>query len=185
LSVHKALEDNGKDQKPLPDSMKHYQDYASGIAALASRALSVSYEFKMGVSRGFQPVEFTSPEAWGRCIADTLFIYPENHTAIVLDHKLGKYRGPTSQAVINAKMIMAHYPQVEIVKTSFNYLVADKAVNDVFYRGTIDDDFGVVARLIAAVEHSIAFENFPARKNGLCRQYCPVHTCAFNGKFKK
>jgi hypothetical protein len=184
LAVHKALEDNGMGA-PLPDNMTQYEAYAKGLNALAMQAEITHYEFKMGVTRDWEASTFDESGTWGRCISDALMLYQKGSVAICIDHKLGKYRGPTNQAVINAKFIMTYYPTVEVVKTSFNYLAADIAKNDVFYRSSIDDDFMPVQRLIAALESAVAFQNFPMKRNGLCRQYCPVHTCPHNGKYQK
>jgi hypothetical protein len=103
-------------------------------------------------------------------------------THYIPTHNCGKYRGPSLQPVINAWMVMNHY-NVEIVRTQFNYLAEDKSARDVFYRTSIEHDFQPVRELIARLEAAVSYNNFPAIKSGLCRQYCPVHKCPHNGKF--
>ena len=35
------------------------------------------------------------------------------------------------------------------------------------------------------LESALANEVWPKKKSGLCKNYCPVHTCEHNGKFTK
>jgi hypothetical protein len=183
--VHQALEDHGKSKKPMPSNMVQYKPYAEKIAALAATAEEAHYEFKMGMTREYKPCDFDSSIAWGRAIADVLLVYHTKQTIIVIDTKTGKYRGRTDQPIINAVMAMVKYPNIEVVKTLFAYTNEDIMDTDTFYRSSVAQEFSRVQDKTVDFINAVKFQNFPARRSGLCRQYCGDRSCPFNGSYGK
>lgn len=180
LDVHTALEVGGRDGVPLPSNMVQYQQQLDNIVALQKVADFTSFEHQLAVTRESAPCEWSAPEAFGRCIADVLFTFGDK--AVVVDWKTGKYRGPTLQAVINAKLAMDHMHHIQRVETRFIYL--KERVNDAkhFDRHTVGREFNPVGTLVDQLTRSVETQSFPTRPNGLCRQYCGDFSCPHNGR---
>jgi RecB family exonuclease len=178
LDAHKAFELYLGDGTPLPFNMSQYQGFIGKVKLIAEKADNVLLEKQLAMDASGAASEWGT--GTGRGIADVLLLFGEQ--AVIIDYKTGKYRGPTSQAVINAKLVMANY-NVNMVHTRFCYLKEDKTEEQVFTRDTVDQSFAGVARLVAQLEAAVANENFPARKNGLCRQYCGHMGCPHNGGY--
>jgi hypothetical protein len=161
--------------------MAQYQSTLDSVMALKAVADTTLFEHQLAVTRESQPCEWDAPEAFGRCIADVLFLFGDK--AVVVDWKTSaKYRGPTLQSVINAKLVLDHMPHVQEVETRFVYLKVRVNEKKQFTRATIDMDFNPVRVLVERLQFSVDNQAFPPRPNGLCRQYCGDYACPFNGR---
>jgi hypothetical protein len=184
LLVHEAMEKLGKDGTPLPQEFSAHQVTADNVAALAKAATNVRYEHQMGVKKDGSPCGFFDPDVYGRAIADVLMVYEPTNNSLIWDFKLGKYRGKTNQAVINAYHVFAAEPEVELVHTVFDYMTAGVKDTNTFRRENIVRDFAPVQKLVTDLENSVVYENFPQRRNGLCKDWCSAVKCPLNGRYR-
>lgn len=184
LQVHKAMEDLGKDGTPLPSGMEPHQKTADIVARLVAHGDHAEFENKMGVTKDGLACGFFDPNVYGRAIADVMITYESEKTVLIYDFKLGKYRGKTNQAVINAHHVFALMPEIETVRTVFDYMVADVKDRGYWKRSEHQKNFAPVKSLINQLEDSVAYENFPTKKNGLCKSYCGAYACPHNGNYR-
>lgn len=182
--VHEALEAYGKAHKPLPSNMSQYTQTAESIDKLRPMVSELHFEYKFAIDRNWNPTSWTGDGYYGRCAADILALglLGDETRALVVDHKTGKYRGPTLQPVINAAMVFTFFPQVQVVETSFAYIVAKKNERNTFHRSNLAGDFNPVQILIDNMEHSVANHNFPMKRGFLCNKFCGVFSCPHNGR---
>lgn len=175
--VHKALELGVKESTPLPASMEHLN---SIIDTLKKTPGKVYTECQLAVSRDLDPVEFFSELVWCRGIVDFLAV---NHgVAIALDYKTGK-RKLTKQLELMALLIFANFNSVEKVHTGFVWLKeGGKLDTDTFRRDQIPELWDSFRKTVNDMEYSFEMGLWPERQNGLCRQWCPVVQCKYNGK---
>jgi hypothetical protein len=103
---------------------------------------------------------------------------------LIPTHNCGKYRGKTNQAVINAYHVFAAEPEVELVHTVFDYMTAGVKDTNTFRRENIVRDFAPVQKLVTDLENSVVYENFPQRRNGLCKDWCSAVKCPLNGRYR-
>lgn len=172
--VHTALEERVKNGTPLPEGMTHWEPIAAKLAALPGEKLC---EHKMALDRSFQPAEWK--DAWTRGIADLLIV--NRNKAAVFDHKTGK-RKPTEQLKLYAAYTFAHFPSVDEVTTAFVWLKEKKIDKQTFYRQQIPELWEGFLQRVAKLESAHERDSWPARPSGLCRGWCPVTKCEFNGK---
>lgn len=171
--VHTAFEDRINKSTPLPTGMNQWD----GIADKISRLRGDKYpEYKMAVDGAFKAAKWE--DAWVRGIADLVTIAGD--TATVIDYKTGK-RKPTEQLKLYAGFVVAHF-QVDKVKTSFIWLKEKKIDNEQFDRSDVPGIWNSFLPRVARLERAHDNDTWPARPNGLCRKYCPVKDCEFNGK---
>jgi hypothetical protein len=173
--VHEALENRIKDGVALPDGMTQWEPLMRNIEKLPGAKLT---EVKFAVDRDFQPAPWDA--AWSRGIADLVILHED--TAAVVDYKTGK-RKPSEQLELYAAYICAHYPEVQRVLTSFVWLKDRTVDKQTFPREHVD------TKIVAAfkekskrLESAHERESWPAKPSGLCRAWCPVVSCQFNGR---
>ncbi len=180
-AVHEQLEHRAQDGAPMPSNMSMFQPALDKVRALAAVSMAVHYEHKMGLTRDGAPCDFDAPEMFGRSIADVFGLLSQN-VAYCADWKTGRYYGPTLQPVVNARLIFAHFPEVTEVKTSWAYLKEGVTHREDFKREDIISQFSAVQVVIDQMQTAIEHQNFPARRNFLCRNYCSDFSCPHNGR---
>lgn len=179
--IHKELELAVKQDKPLAEEAKHLQPVVNSIKLAGPQWQEV--ERKLAIDRDRNPIAFESKDAWCRGVVDWLGI--KGAAAIALDYKTGK-RKLTDQLLLMALLIFANYPEIDRVYTGFLWLKLNgKVDSQKFDREEIDRLWGVFEERLAKLAFSYEMDQWPARPNGLCKQYCDVVTCRYNGRYKK
>ena len=172
--VHEAFEYRIKDGTPLPEGMQQWEGIASKIAALPGEKFC---EIKLSIDANFQPSEWSN--SWSRGIADLLVVH--GSTAAILDYKTGKKK-PTEQTMLYAGYVFAHYPTVEVVKTSLVWLKEKKFTNEEFKREEVPVIWKSFLPRVNKVNSAYERDAWPPRPSGLCKAWCHVMSCEFNGK---
>ena len=172
--VHTALENRVKDGTPLPVGMDQWEGIAAKLMALPGEKLT---EHKMAVTKDFLPAQWG--EAWSRGIIDLLII--NGRQAVVADHKTGK-RKMSEQLELYAGYVFAAYPEVEEVTSCFIWLKDRKIDKQIYTRDDVSKIWGGFLPRVAKLESSYNRDSWLARPSGLCKGWCPVLSCEFNGK---
>ena len=110
----------------LPPEFAYWNDY---IKSLASK--QAGSEIKFALTKDWNVCGFNDSVAWVRGIYDN--IYVEGNHAHVLDWKTGKERDYGDQLKLYAVVILATYPEVEIVTTEVCYIDLQKRSAGVEY----------------------------------------------------
>ncbi len=172
--VHTAFEDFIKDGVMLPEGMDQWQKLAFKLAALPGKKLC---EMEYALDRNFQPTAWKG--AWTRGIADLVVIHGKN--AVVADYKTGK-RKPTEQLDLYANYVFAHHPEVEKVTTGFIWLKEKKIDWKPVQRTEVPIIWQGFVPRVAKLESAYERDKWPAKTSGLCKAWCPVLSCEFNGR---
>lgn len=175
--VHLAAEEYIRDGKDLA---KGYEQFRPMLDALNRIEGDKHCELKMALTEDLEPTEFLADNVWVRGIADLIIINGEN--ARVVDYKTGSAKYPdTGQLELMALMLFAYYPEIQNVKAALVFMVHDVVVKATFSREEYDQLWekwkGKYNKLAASYEH----DNWPPNPNGLCRKWCPVEHCEFQG----
>lgn len=172
--VHEAFEKFILDGTPLPVGMEQWQSFADKIAALKGEKLP---EHKFAIDRNFQPAPWES--AWSRGIADLVIV--NGPKAVVMDYKTGK-RKHTEQLELYAAYIFHHMPEVETVDTAFIWLKSKEIDKQTINRVDIHTLWRYLLPRVQRLEQAYEHDNWPTRSSGLCKAWCPVLSCAHNGR---
>jgi CRISPR/Cas system-associated exonuclease Cas4 (RecB family) len=172
--VHTAFEEWIKNGSPLPEGMTQWQSLAEKLAKLPGEKLC---EQKMALDKNFQPTDWKT--SWTRGIADLLVVHKDR--AVVADYKTGK-RKPTEQLDLYAAYTFAHYPQVKVVTTAFVWLKDRKIDKKEVTRDEVPIVWSGFLPRVRKLESAYERDSWPERPSGLCRAYCPVYACKFNGQ---
>lgn len=172
--VHTAFEDNMLHGTPLPEGMKHWDSIAAKFANLPGTKL---VEHKYAVDRNFQPSEWGA--AWSRGIGDLVVIHKDR--ALIADWKTGK-RKPTEQLDLYAGYIKAHHPEVKVVQTAFVWLKEKKITKKTMGIEAVPVIWQGFIPRVRRMERAYEQDAWPAKPSGLCKNYCPVLSCGYNGR---
>jgi CRISPR/Cas system-associated exonuclease Cas4 (RecB family) len=175
--VHKAAEEYLRDGKPLPESTVRFKGQFDKFAALPGDKY---VEVGLAVNRRFEPCDFWSSEAFVRGKGDYLSINGTKGAAV--DWKTGKVK-PSGQIRLMGFLVMLNHPRVEKLTNIFQWLKFPTTPTiEVITR----DQLPLILEEFKPTLQDMLFSEknnvWPEKPSGLCREYCPVKTCKYNGK---
>jgi len=178
--AHRALEKNTLYGQPLEERFKDLQWIVDTFAKLPGLKLA---ETRLGVTKDCQPCGFFDEGVYYRGQAD--YIADNGKKVFCADFKTGKKKSGGLDLERMALLIFAHYPQCEEVLTSFVWLAVKSSTNARYKREQMAEIWAKILDEATTVEWAVANNRFPPRENFLCRAWCPVNSCCFNGRFRK
>lgn len=176
--VHKALEDRVRDNKPLPKSMQKWEPFVAKLLARKGEAVA---EQQLCISKTLSPTDWFGSDSWCRGIVD--FALFDGDKAIALDWKTGKIKDDHDQLKLFAALMFHHYPQIEKVTTGYVWLAHQcKITTKSFYRSDLPEIWKAYLPRVKRYEIAHKEDKWEAKPSGLCRAWCPVLDCEFNGR---
>ena len=177
--VHKAIEDYGRDGKPLPPEFVIFQPVVDALLAKPGRKL---FEHEMALTKDLRPCDFKSDDRWVRGIADLLIVDDDNLTARVVDWKTGNDKYPDrDQLTLMSLMVFTHFPHVRSVASALVFLVKGSMVKHKMARADADAAWWDYRERVAKLEAAHEFDVWNPSQSPLCG-WCPVKDCTFNTK---
>jgi hypothetical protein len=178
LDVHKAAEEYVRDGTALPPA---YGYMKTTLDALICKPGDKYCEHKMALTADLQPCDFLSKEVWWRGIADLLVV---NGTfATVVDYKTGKSRfADTKQLELLALATFIHFPEVLTVKAGLLFVVHNDFVKEKFLREEQVSRWEKWRKQSEQLDEAFTHNVWNPKQNFTCRQWCPVTSCAHNGR---
>lgn len=171
--IHKVMHRRVIDGVALPLQQRHFESMAAPFAAMKCEKAG---EIKLCLNRKFEPVDYFAKDAYCRSIIDLLLL-PRSTHGIIIDWKTGKPKDDFEQIELSGVMLFQLMPELQSLKLVFGWLrhrsFTDKSI-------TRADAAAIWKRSLDkanAIEEATLTSNFPAKKSGLCRGYCPVTTC--------
>lgn len=177
--VHKALERRVGRGTPLPLNLQHLDKYAKRLADADGEKLT---EQQLAIDINFNPSDWFSKETWCRAILD-LAIIKDTH-AIIIDYKTGRISDDFTQLRLAGTMLMLHKPEIQTVELGYLWTKDKKLTRDDTHLRRVDIK-RVISDLMPRIKRYEAAhrkEEFPARPGYLCKKYCPVKQCPYNGE---
>lgn len=185
-ALHKAAEDYIGSGVEIPEKFSYIKSWLDKLKSINGDKY---VEQKMGITRAngvFEPCDFFADGVWFRGVADLLIVDSANKTAYVVDYKTGKnakYADP-QQLELMAACVFLRHPEIEKIKGMLLYVVSRETITKEY---EVKDRFAVFEKLDEILHRrTVAYETgiFNKNPNGLCRAYCPVMDCAYNGRAK-
>jgi hypothetical protein len=182
--VHDALEAKVKgDVAPLPEGMDKMEWAIAPALRAKEGGMLVLTEHKIALDRYMKPVTFESDKAWLRGIIDVAILHGPH--AFNSDYKTGKRR--ESWQLELSSLIMFHtYPALQRIEARYLYLKdpvpATRTDKEVYFRDQTPHMAGRIFPRIVKLEKALESGQFPPKPGGLCKQWCNVTSCEFNGR---
>lgn len=177
--VHTFLENRIRDGAELPPELQEYEDIVQRVMP-ASDDVQVLVEQQLSITRAFQPCEWMAEDVWCRGIVDFGLLRPGK--AVLLDWKTGKRKVDNDQLQLFALLGFAHYPEVDFISTGFIWLKEGKIDVKHFRRDEIHELWQTFLPRVSRMERAYAKDAWPVKPSGLCRAWCPVFSCQYNGR---
>lgn len=165
--VHLALEEYGRDGKPLDGKFAAFKPYADKIITLPGEKF---FERQFALTRNLTPCGFDDPDAWCRGVIDLGTV--DTNRAFVADYKTGKVRADSDQLKLFAAFIMQHYPDVQSVKTAYLWLAHKKTTVETYTRADLPAIWQHFMVKAARIEKAYESDKWVPRPSGLCRGWC-------------
>lgn len=172
--VHKALEARLQSGAELPKGMTHWEAIAAKVGALPGK---LHCEFRLSLDSAFQPIGWK--QSWTRGIADVLIVNRDR--AAIMDWKTGK-RKPSEQLRLYAAYTFAHFPEVRSVDTAFIWLKEKRIDRETVNKDQLSAVWGAFIPRVNNLKRAYDADWWPERPSGLCRKWCPVKSCRYNGQ---
>ena len=177
--VHKVFEDylksSGQDTIQLPDFLLPAKKYLDKM----KKSSTCLAEVKLAIDKNNNLVDWFDKSAYQRCIIDALLVNEDESIVLCIDWKTGKKRDNQTQHDFIKKCAGAKYPNATIY-TLFIYLFAGQSTLQVFKHDPLTELDNSMRQLEQAYELGI----FTPKTSGLCKGWCDVLSCAFNGKHR-
>ena len=178
--LHEQAELFIKDGRPLDAAFKFMQPVMDKLAAMPGRKFP---ELEMALTHDLRVCDFKADDYWVRGIADLVLVDDENLTARCYDYKSGSDKYPdTDQLTLMSLMIFKHFPHIRSVSSGLLFVLKNSVTKHRVERSQEDSLwFRYRERIIRiAMAHSTGVWNPTA--SGLCKKFCVVQSCEFNGR---
>lgn len=176
-NVHKSLENYIASDTPMPVGMRQYQPIADKIKAAHGEALT---ETQLAVNEALQPVDWFADDVWCRTIIDAGKISPPR--ALILDWKTGRRSPDELQLKIMGLVLLAYMPELTVVEAAFIWLrEGNKSDSTTIHRDDIASEWAEIMPLVERLRKAKENVDFPPLPGRLCKNYCPVKSCPYNG----
>ena len=175
--VHESLERYGKtgDASELTNETLKWKKI---VDKLREQEGEKFYEYKMAIDADLKTCDWFAEDVWFRGIADVLVINGDR--AYCLDWKTGKSRyEDIVQLQIFAAMVMFHFPNVNIVRADFFWLVEDRHTKLVFDRIHLKTMWSRLSEQFDVVQEAIDLGVFVAKPSRLCNWCAAKDTCIY------
>ncbi len=183
---HSSMEGRFMHGTPLPAPLSHLEPMVSRLIKIPGTARA---EAELCLNAQWQPTGWFSKNAWARAKIDLDILNVDRGISTQFDWKFGKRRKESRwlQLKINTLITSATLQAQGVEVGLYN--------NALVWCGEGSPDIeplcipanklnAVRCEVMERVEvYAQAYEKdvFPAKKNGLCRKYCPVLSCKHNG----
>jgi hypothetical protein len=170
--VHKALENYIKDDVPLAENYKRFQNLMDALKEIPG---DFHPELRMALNYDKQACKWSAEDCWARGIVDFLVI--SDGEAYIVDYKTGSNKYPdVKQLKLMALMVFAHYPEVQSIKAGLAFVMHNSFITEDYTRDQIDDLWNSFLPDLARLTHSYENDAWQANPTKLC-PWCPVKSC--------
>ena len=178
--VHKAAELYVRDGVPLPEKFNMFQSILDKVKQIPG---DIYCEHKIGLTIDLEPTGFFDDNVWWRGVLDLLIIDKDKQLATVIDYKTGKSSqyADTRQLSLMGVGVFKHFPEVENIKSALMFLVSKELIKEDYKVEKVDEMFEEWGKMIHRIDTAYDTNVFNAVPNFGCR-WCPVASCAHNGK---
>lgn len=176
---HKDAEGYIEKKKPMTDEFRHLSPVLDIIRGWQGpKLVEATYSVKDDLTTSCEWKERTVGSK-----IDLTNLASQEYVRLI-DYKTGKIRPDPLQLDINVLCLFAALPNVQRIRGAYLYTTeGDIGSKRDYTRETdlprIKHDIG---NRIIKLKRAFAEDKFPKIKNGLCKNYCDVRSCEFNGR---
>lgn len=176
--VHKMFEDRLNKGRALPPELKEFEPTLKRIKETWP---AVRAEMALAIDDKLQPTEYFSKTAWCRAKIDVCSI--GGALCRVVDTKTGKRKYDYDQLLLNALIVMCHFPEVQTVKAAFFWTKESDPKKrfdvETFKREHWHDYWQRFLPDVALLQQAMDLNVWQEKPSGLCNGWCRVESCPY------
>jgi hypothetical protein len=192
--VHAALDKAVNHGSPLPPEMSKWQPWVEFAKKPFDPATAImKSEQQLAITEDMQPCEYLDKRVpvWFRTVIDVLKVSGEfariidwktGNSDCYLDPETNTWKTNSDQLNLAAAVVMAHYPEVQHVKTDFVWLKEDFWTVDLISRSDLPRLWQRLLPRVDKMKLAHGSGVYPPTPSGLCKRHCPVKSCQYHGK---
>lgn len=169
--VHKDLELAVKNRKFVHEPIEAANKFLRDLYSLPCTDLIAEQQF--GITREWEACDFFSPRVWGRGKLDVTALI-SRRVALLFDYKTGKVREDSFELEVQALLLKAKYPDLQIIKGCYIWLKEDK-YGEVY---NLSDRLDQTKKTIEEIMYKVGQGLFYTQKNPLCG-WCSLRSCRY------
>ncbi len=180
---HKVAEDRITSNKPIAPKYDFMKPAVEQVI-LSANGQKIEAEKELGITIEKEPTSFWTGKLRGKL---DVYFKPTDDKGVIVDWKVAKFSDKYNlETDVFSYLTFCNDPEVQKIKSVLVWLKGEP-----FPKPTVSvlDRSKDFARLedsiwskIDVIEEAIESENFRPKPNGLCKSYCEVLSCKFNGK---
>lgn len=178
---HKEAELFALHQTPIPQDNPHAKTITKVVEEERDKG-QFHAELELAVRKDLTPCGWWDADCYTRAKLDICVIGETE--AVSLDWKTGKADPYSTQLKHSALLLFLHYPNLQKVFTRYVWLKEGYATKGVVHRDFFAEDWAKFEARLAKYKKALDTNSWPAKQSGLCKNYCGVTVCEYNGKFK-
>lgn len=179
-ALHEAAELYVKDKTPFAQDFAFMQPIADAMLAKPGQ---VFVEHEMALDAGLFPCAWDDKKAWVRGIADLLIVDNAGRRAWCIDYKTGNDRyADTDQLDLMSLLIFQHFPGVLRTNGALLFVLKNNMVKHKVLRENLEKLWWEYRQRVAKIESAMITGVWNPTQSGLCKKYCSVLSCEFNGR---
>jgi hypothetical protein len=171
-AIHAALFRRVTKGDPLPLPLRHLEPMARRFADAPGEKHG---ELKLALNREFEPTGFFDPDVYLRAIIDLVIVRGTHAT--VFDYKTGKIKDDFTQLAMSAAVLSRYMPEIQTFDIAFVWLKHKNISKQSYTRPEFKVIWADLLPRAQQLELAVKTTDFPAKKSGLCKGYCPVKSC--------
>jgi hypothetical protein len=175
--AHKAFEDRIRKGTKLPLPLLQHEPI---LAKLAEMPGEIYAEQKLALTSQYKPVDYFGRGVWFRTVIDYCNIH--NGIAAVIDYKTGKPADDKTQLQLMSATVMHYDQRIKRVKARLLFMNHDHAERAEFVRDDLPEIWSEILPRVAKFQAAVEMQEYPPRPGGLCKRYCNVVSCPYQGR---
>jgi hypothetical protein len=185
-AMHRAFQRRVQSSMTLPTAYTHLKDWGDDAAKLMHPLQITMVEKEIALTRDLKVTGYFDNNVWTRMKIDLVKLFPnktgKSMVALLVDYKSGMPKDDIIQLAIYSQGLFSAFDDLIGIRAEYWWVKIKDKSHEMFERKDMDELWAELNPKLAEMERAYIEDNFPAKQNGLCKEYCPDWTCSFNGK---
>ena len=193
--AHKEAELFGKEGKSFSKDFEFMEPF---VKPLIDQPGEKHFELRLALTNDLEPCSFFDNEnCWWRGICDFVNLIPNEgggppKEAVLIDYKTGassKFADKKQLELLSLGLFNT-FPSFQTVKSALLFVMLPKSksvISGTYNREDMEKYWKPWDKLVSDLQFALVQGQvaFPRKKNALCKSWCPVTTCSYNGNFSE
>ena len=177
-ALHAAFEARVAKGVELPLGMGMHEGM---LAKLAAAPGQVHAEQKLALTPELKPSPWFGKRTWFRAVLDYTNLR-EDGSATLIDYKTGKPNSDLTQLGLCAATLFAHNRKLARIKAALVFTAYGQTERAEYTREDISAIWAGMLPRVKRLWEARQHEVYPPKPGPLCKRWCAVRSCPFNGK---